>query len=217
MDRLWIDAHDYGVRLLRGGSEPWLAPATLGPFCGELVGLLQPYRLVVPVAPLLRADMDDEGDTAAALESIVDSSAFALALETGLATLAHGAGAGLLVPMLPGPTMLGCNADDEDALDDCIATLGAVLRLMLGVRLSGAILIDEPDPIAREAMGPLHRIAKHGGVDLRILGEGLVSVGWNALEGVAAARETQVRVPADVEPEAVLARLAALRSPERGS
>jgi len=217
MDRLWIDAHDYGVRLLRGGSEPWLVPSTLGPFCGELVGLLSPYRLVVPIAPLLRARLDDKGDTAAALDGIVGSSAFLLALETGLATLAHGAGSGRLVPMLPGPTLLGCDAGDEDALDDCVAALGTVLRALVGVALSGTILVDEPDPAGRDALGPLRRIAEHGGVDLRALGKGLDAVSWDAVAGRAAEHDTLVRIPADAEPEAVLARLAGLRSTERGS
>lgn len=217
MDRLWLDAHDYGVRLLRGGSEPWLAAATLGPFYGELAALLQPHRLIVAVAPLLRADLDDEGDPAAALDRLAQSPGFASALETGLATLAHGTGAGRLVPMLPGPTTLGCDPGDEDALDDGVAALGNMLRQLVGVALSGTILVDEPDPVARDALGPLHRIAEHGGVDLRILGDGLVSVGWDALEGLAAERDTQVTIPADAEPEAVLARLAALRAAEGGS
>ena len=106
MDRLWLDAHDYGVRLLRGGSEPWQTPATLGPFYGELAALLQPYRLIVPVAPLLRANLGDGGDPAA-LDRIAGSSAFALSLETGLATLAHGGCAGRLVPIAPRPRGAG--------------------------------------------------------------------------------------------------------------
>lgn len=216
MDRLWIDAHEYGARLLRGGSEPWRAPTTLGPFCSELVGLLQPYRLVVPIAPLLRPALGDQGDTAAALDAIVESSAFALSLETGLATLAHGSGAGLMVPMLPGPTLLGCDAGDEDALDDCVAAIATVLRALVGVALSGTILVDEPDPAGGDALGPLRRIAEHGGAELRTLGEGLVSVSWEALAEAKAGHDTLVTIPPDAEPEAVLARLAMLRSAEAG-
>ena len=216
MDRLWLDAHEYGVRLLRGGSEPWLTPATLGPFYGELAALLQPYRLIVPVAPLLRANLGDDGDPAA-LDRIAGSSAFALSLETGLATLAHGGCAGRLVPMLPGPVALGCDPDDEDAMDDGVAGLAQVLRALLAMPLSGTILIDEADAAARAALGPLHRIADHGGADLRLLHEGLDVTAWDALEGLAAARDTQLTIPPDAEPEAVLAKLAAIRSAEHGS
>jgi hypothetical protein len=215
MGRLWLDAHDYGVRLLRGGSEPWLAPATLGPFYGELAALLQPHRLIVPVAPLLRANLGDERDAAAALDRVAQSHGLARSLETGLATLAHGACAGLLVLMLPGPAALGCDPEDEDALDDGVAALAQVLRALLDTALSGTILIDESEAAARAALGPLHRIAEHCGVDLRLMGEGLDMVAWDALERLAAERDTQITIPADSEPEAVLAQLAALRTAER--
>ena len=83
--------------------------------------------------------------------------------------------------------------------------------------LSGTILIDEADAAARAALGPLHRIADHGGADLRLLREGLDVTAWDALEGLAAARDTQLTIPPDAEPEAVLAKLAAIRSAEPGS
>lgn len=217
MDRLWLDAHDYGVRLLRGGSEPWLVPATVGPFYGELAALLQPHRLIVPVMPLLRANLAGHSNAAAALDSAVESHGFVRSLETGLATLVHSNMAALLVPLLAGPTLLGCDPHDEDALDDGVAALGIVLRHLVGVALSGTVLIDEPDAAARDALGPLQRIAEHGGARLRLAGQGLDTVGWEVLEGAFSDRDTLLTIPADAEPEAVLARLAALRTMERGT
>lgn len=217
MDRLWLDAHDYGARLLRGGNEPWSTPATLGPFYGELAALLRPFRLLVPLGPLLRACQGADAEPAVALERAAQSHAFARSLETGLATLAHGACAGLLAPMLPGPTVLGCDPDDEDALDDSVAALGQVLRALLATPLSGTILVEEPDAEARDAMGPLRRIAEHGGVALRVVGQGIDTLSWDKIDGLTGDRDTLVTIPGGAEPEAVLARLEALRTTARGT
>lgn len=214
MARLWLDAHDYGARLLRGGDEPWQTPASLGPFYGELAGLLRPWRLVVPIEPLLMPSLPRNGDNmdcAGALDSLVGSAAFTQSLATGLATLTHSPAAALCAPRLPGPSRLGCGLEDEDALDDVVAALGHVLRQMAGAALSGTILLDEPEAQALDSISPLLRIAEHAGVVLRLIGRDIARADWEALPDDVDGRENITTIPADAQPEAALTRLAASR------
>ncbi|MBB4630679.1 hypothetical protein [Sphingosinicella soli] len=214
MTRLWLDAHDYGAQLLRGGDEPWRTPSSLGPFYGELAGLLRPWRLVVPVEPLLMSSLPRSGDTmdcAGALDRLVGSAGFAQSLATGLATLAHSPAAPLCAPRLPGPSRLGSGLEDEDALDDVVAALGHILRQIAGAALSGTILLDEPEAEALGSVSPLLRIAEHAGVTLRLIGRDIATADWDALPEGADDRENITVIPADAQPEATLTRLAASR------
>lgn len=210
MARLWLDAHDYGARLLRAGDEPWDDPAGLGPFCGEVAGLLAPWRLAVPLEPILLPKLTDSGDAAAraeALDALVDSIPFERTLEIGLRTMAQCRAASICVPRLPGPSRIIGVSCDEDALDDAVAALGRILRQVVAVGMAGGVVLHEPDPAARELCGPLHRIAEHAGVELQTIGVSLAAVEWQAVGSLPRDAEGITVVPRDAPAEAVLTTL----------
>lgn len=209
MAGLWLNAHEYGARLLRAGEEPWDQPSTLGPFYGELAGLLKPWRLVVPVAPLIvpgLPDTEDGMEMADALDTLVGSTDFSGRFTTGLIALAHSRAASICAPLLPGPSRLVHGLEDEDAADDIVAALGQLLRHIVGMPLSGAILIDEPRSDFRDMLSPLRRIAEHAGKNLRIIESDLIEAEWSS-DTSEALTECYCVIPKAAEPEVVLARM----------
>jgi hypothetical protein len=204
--KLWLDAHAYGRSLLRQGREPWDDPASIGPFAGELCQLLGPWRLAVPLAPLLLAGIDAAEDSdarAEAFDARARSGDVRAALALATQALAHSPAAGHHVPLLPGPSLIAPGLTDEDLRDDLVAALGEVVRAIGASAADGVLLVDEPDAAVRDDLTPLRRVAEHGGARLLIVGEGLPRIGWDGL-GADMPGEALATVPAGANPEAVL-------------
>lgn len=211
--KLWLDAHAYGRSLLRQGREPWEDPASIGPFAGELCQLLGPWRLVVPLAPLLLDGLDAAEDAEARAEAFdarARSGDVRAALTLAMQALAYSPAAGRHVPMLPGPSIIAPGLADEDLLDDLVSALGEIVRAVGASAADGVLLLDESDAEAREWLAPLHRVAEHGGARLLVVGDSLPRIDWDSLDADGP-DEGLATVPADASPEAVLELLGRLR------
>ncbi|AZI36620.1 hypothetical protein NT2_05_01930 [Caenibius tardaugens NBRC 16725] len=212
--KLWLDAHAYGRSLLWHDREPWDEPASVGRFAGELCHLLRPWRLVMPLAPLLLAGSDRNGSAAERAEAFdikARSPELRNALTTAVDTLVHSGAAGCYVPMLPGPSTIAPGLADEDMLDDLVASLGDILRIVGAAAAEGIVLVDEADGDARDCLAPLGRVAEHSGARLWIVGDALPRIAWDRLD-IDIASQGLVTIPQGANPEAVLETLGRLRN-----
>tara|TARA_R110002033_G_scaffold26757_13_gene61285 strand:- start:49718 stop:50449 length:732 start_codon:yes stop_codon:yes gene_type:complete len=238
---LWLDAYDYVVALLRSGEDPWLEPDSIGIFCDEAIKLLGADYLLLPLAPLLERYLREAGeDGEARAEALDDAVGEGELLETigrAMTALAVSSGGAKVVPVLPGPAVIG--GDDTDALDIASMALGDILRAVAPIQ-SGIVGLDEPDEAGLEETGSLFRIAEHAGCAIMLLGQaehesatycfpaatdvsrlgkaGCQTLGSQCFSGDAMpdsmAEQVRVQIPADTPPEFVLERLVSLRSKE---
>ena len=233
---LWIDGLAYAARLLRDGEAPWTSPDDLARFCGEAAGLLSAQRLFLPIAPLIAAhwqpDMDDPETSAESFDEAVAGGDLVEQVQRSFAVLSGTGQLGTLVPVFPGAgRLLGTEADD-DAIDLMVTGLGDLIRA-IGSHQPAMIAYDEPSPAAQAEAGALFRIAAHMGCPMALLdaqdhddaaicfaapGAGVGKAGGATLceaEFSAGAvpsgtENLRVEIPADAQPEAVLARLTEL-------
>jgi len=233
---LWIDGYAFGTRVLRGGEEPWKKPDELGLFLRELSQLLSLDLVEIPVTSAILAWSGLQGVALASLdaggmERLLADAGFRSHLKRGLETAAGALGSRPLALSLPGPGLLAslCEGEaDEDMLDDLSLSLADLLRALFRSEFS-LIRFTEVDPRALEFFDPLTNVARHyeatsvlvlidgaageaSGFDF-VYGEGgdgkhLDAAFW---EGASFAPSDDNRafteVPADMVPEAVLARL----------
>lgn len=238
---LWLDAYDYAVALLRSGEDPWLQPDSIGIFCDEAIKLLGADYLLLPLAPLLERYLREAGeDGEARAEALDDAVGEGELLETigrAMTALAVSSGAARVVPVLPGPAVIG--SDDTDALDIASMALGDILRAVAPIQ-SGIVGLDEPEKAGLAETGSLFRIAEHAGCAMMVLGHadyedaaycfpstdtasplgkgGCQTIGSEGFSGDVAAHlsaeHIRIQIAADAPPEFVLERLASLRSKE---
>lgn len=238
---LWLDAYDYAVALLRSGEDPWLQPDSIGIFCDEAIKLLGGDYLLLPLTPLLERHLNEAGDDgearAEALDEAVGGGELLATLGRAMTALAVSSGAAKVVPVLPGPAVIG--GDDEDALDIASMALGDILRAVAAIK-SGIVGLDEPEEAGLAETGSLFRIAEHAGCAIMLLGHvnykgaaycfpstdtasplgkgGCQTIGSEGFSGDTApdssAKHVRIQIAADVPPEFVLQRLASLRATE---
>ncbi|MEH6790935.1 hypothetical protein [Parasphingorhabdus sp.] len=241
--QLWLEAHDYAVKLLRSGEDPWLQPDSIGIFCDEAIRLLGADRLLLPLAPLLDPLLGDAGgagqDRADALDEAVSQAKLLDTIGRGVTALAVSAGSARVVPVLPGASAFG--GSEADALDMAAMALGDILRAIATVE-SGIVGLAEPEQAGLEEAGLLFRIAEHAGCAIALLGQQdhqaadycfpaadrLSPLGKGACQTIGedgfsadgqadpAALHVRVRIAAGTPPEFVLQRLSALRAGEAG-
>ncbi|WP_417592167.1 hypothetical protein [Parasphingorhabdus sp.] len=239
--RLWLDAYDYAVGLLRSSEDPWLQPDSIGIFCDEAIKLLGADYLLLPLAPLLERYLGDAGKDgekrAETLDEAVGDGELLQAIERAMTALSVSAGSAKVVPVLPGPAAIA--GENNDALDIASMALGDILRAVAAVQ-SGIVGMDEPVDSGLAESGSLFRIAEHGGCAIMLLGHtdyanatycfptadrisataktGCQTIGTEGFSGNAtpdpSVDHVRVQVPADAQPEFVLARLASLRTME---
>ncbi len=176
------------------------------------------------------ASLDGRG-----MERLLADAAFREHLKRGLDTAAGALGSRPIALSLPGPGALAAlfmeeGEIDEDVLDDLSLSLADLLRALYRPAFS-AVRFYESDPRALEFFDPLTNVARHydaasilvlggdaspdeaSGFDLVYGEEGgdgavLGAAIWRgALIGPLADNASFVEVPADMVPEAVLARL----------
>ena len=238
---LWLDAYDYAVALLRSGEDPWLQPDSIGIFCDEAIKLLGADYLLLPLEPLLERYLREAGDDgearAEALDDAVGEGELLETIGRAMTALAVSSGAARVVPVLPGPAVIG--GDDTDALDIASMALGDILRAVAPIQ-SGIVGLDEADEAGLEETGSLFRIAEHAGCAIMLLGQaehesatycfpaatdvsplgkaGCQTIGSEGFSGDVAAdlsaEHIRIQIAADAPPEFVLERLASLRSTE---
>jgi hypothetical protein len=239
--KLWLDAYAYAVALLRIGEDPWLQPDSIGIFCDEAIKLLGADYLLLPLAALLDPYLVDAGNDGEAradtLDEAVGEGDLLDTIGRAMTALAVSTGATKIVPVLPGPAVIG--GDDEDALDIASMALGDILRAVAAIP-SGLIGLDEPEELGLVASGSLFRIADHAGCAIMLLGHadhesvtycfpsadrvsllgkaGCQTIGSRGFSGDEepdpAAEHVRLQIAADVPPEFVLQRLSALRAME---
>ena len=240
MRTLWIEAYDYAVGLLRNGEDPWLQPDGIGIFCDEAIKLLGADYLLLPLAPLLKTclvDADGGKARAEALDDAVGAGGLLETIDRAMTALAASAAVAKVVPVLPGPAVIG--GDDEDGLDTASMALGDILRAVTTVQ-TGIVGLDEPQPVGLEDSGSLFRIADHAGCAIMLLGQadhesatycfpasetvsvlgkgGCQTIGIAGFSGDTTldplAGHVRVQIAADAPPEFVLQRLTSLRAME---
>lgn len=161
---LWLDADDYGERLLAGGVTPWLNVAEYVAHCRKLRALLKPDIEAVPFArlfaawtadhPALREAMAAKKRAVAPARALLgdeDLRAYLVELLAGLRAAFPGAP---LVVALPSPRALiafahalafGSAADidvGEDEIDGCAVYCAEFLRAF-GASQLDALLLEE--------------------------------------------------------------------------
>lgn len=164
---LWLDAHDFGVRVLRNGDDPWQQPGEFGLFQRELVGWLGLEVVDLGLGALLDQWKDrrdaaprDGGD----IEGLLDDHALRATVTEALAAIA-GAMPGRPVALrLPGPgtlarAWLGDDAD-EDAIDDTAMGLSGLARGVFRPGLA-CIAVEEHEAAGVAALQPLRNLARH--------------------------------------------------------
>jgi hypothetical protein len=238
---LWLDAYDYVVDLLQSGEDPWLQPDSIGIFCDEAIKLLRADYLLLPVAPLLKTHMGDaesDGEARAdALDEAVGEGELLNAIARAMTALAASSGAGSVVPVIPGPAVIG--GEDEDALDIAAMALGDVLRAITSIQ-SGIVGLAEPEEGGIAESGSLFRIADHAGCAIMLLGHmdneraaycfpasdtvsGIGKAGCQTIgitgfsnDGMPdpSTEHVRVQIAAEEAPEFVLKRLSSLRAME---
>jgi len=238
---LWLDAYDYAVALLRSGEDPWLQPDSIGIFCDEAIKLLGADYLLLALAPLLERYLREAGEDgearAEALDEAVGEGELLETIGRAMTALAVSSGVAKVVPVLPGPAVIG--GDDTDALDIASMALGDILRAVAPIQ-SGIVGLDEADEAGLEETGSLFRIAEHAGCAIMLLGQaehesatycfpaatdvsplgkaGCQTLGSQCFSGDAMpdpmAEQVRVQIPTDTPPEFVLERLGSLRSTE---
>ena len=203
---LWLDAYDYVVALLRSGEDPWLEPDSIGIFCDEAIKLLGADYLLLPLAPFLQSYLREAGeDGEARAEALDDAVGEGELLETigrAMTALAVSSGGAKVVPVLPGPAVIG--GDDTDALDIASMALGDILRAIM--------LLGQAEHESATYCFP-------AATDVSRLGKaGCQTLGSQCFSGDAMpdsmAEQVRVQIPADTPPEFVLERLVSLRSKE---
>lgn len=238
---LWLDAYDYAVALLRSGEDPWLQPDSIGIFCDEAIELFGADYLLLPLAPLLERYLGDAGDDgearAEALDEAVREGELLGTIKRTMTASAVAASAAKIVPVLPGPAVIG--GDDEDALDIASMALGDIVRAVTAIQ-SGIVGMDEPDQAGLEEAGSLFRIAEHARCAIILLGQtahesatycfpasdavptigkaGCQTIGRDGFCGEvtpdASADHVRIQIAPNTPPEFVLARLSFLRALE---
>jgi len=238
---LWLDAYAYAVALLRSREDPWLQPDSIGVFCDEAIKLLGADYLLLPLSPLVQTYLNEAGDDvearADALDEAIGEGALLDTIHRAMTALTVSAGAAKVVPVLPGPAVIG--GYDEDALDIATMALGDILRA-IATGQSETVGLAEPEEAGLAKSGSLFRIADHVGCAIMLLGHadnesaaycfpasdtvsalgkaGCQTIGSTSFSDGGAldpsAEHIRVQIAADVPPELVLQRLSSLRAME---
>ncbi|MCE9650266.1 MAG: hypothetical protein K8R18_11655 [Parvibaculum sp.] len=181
--RLWIDGMEFGVRVLRGGENPWAVPEQVGLYYRELASLLSLDTVDIDIeaaiagfrgaAPAGLAD-------AAALEKLLGDPELEARISKGIEAIMGALGERALALSVPGPGRLArqflTGAVDEDALDDLSLAITALVRAVFRPGIA-FLRVTEEDPRALEFLSPLTNVAAHYGCTslLVLLGEAAAS------------------------------------------
>jgi len=229
---LWVSGFAYGRGVLRGGEDPWEQPASLPMFLRELGDLLSPGvedldadATLAGMAPAGVVDPDD-------LVELLEGDDFQSRVADAIAAVAGSNPSRPLALTLPGAgrlarRYLGEDAPDEDLLDDLAMALTQVLRAVYRPALAFLVLREE-DPAALDLHEPLVNVAAHYDLSLCAVCpdapdtvEGFDHVYnrdrivpadyWTGAAAAPAASPSYAEMPADLNPESALEKLAALR------
>lgn len=238
---LWLDAYDFAVALLRNGEDPWLQPDAIGIFCDEAIQLLGADLLLLPLSPLFDRYLVNAGgkgeERAEALDEAVGDGEMLDTIGRAVTALAVSAGSAKIVPVIPGPAVIG--GDNADALDLAAMALGDILRVVAAIG-SLTVGFDEPEQAGLAESASLFRIADHAGCAIALLGhqnhhsatycfpasDMLSPLGKGGCQTIGpggfsaddtpdpAAAHVRVQIAAGSPPEFVLQRLSSLRAGE---
>ncbi len=207
-ETLHLDWIDYAERLLGSGAIDWGNPSAVSELISKAQALLPSDLVILPVARMLsalasptalaakprgaqpmRALLADEAIRARLLETVAMLSVPALVLDFPapgeLAVLASD------LAGLPAPEI------DEDLVDDAAVYLADFLRIFATSPIKGIVLAESGDRAALRALcTPVEKVA--------------ASYGWHYAVGDLWPGIRTVKIPADGEPETVLATVRAL-------
>lgn len=235
---VWVNAHRFGTRVLRGGEEPWSTPEQLGLFLKELQRWLGLQLTDVDVEAALVHWSAANGARLGSADGVVDllgDRALQVALREGLASVLGGNPGTPVSLSLPGAgrllrTLGGIEAADEDALDDVAVALAGLTRQLWANELA-AVLVREDDGRALTLYAPLANLVRHYQAPLVLAFDGEAGEGGDGFSQVydrggkggrylsadawslapPKAEAIYAQVPDAMTPDAVLAWLAPLR------
>lgn len=168
--RLWIDGMDFGMRVLRGGENPWRMPEQVGLFYRELASLLSLDVIDIDVEAAIAGFLETVAspparDDPASVEKLLCNAELLASISKGIDATLGAVGQRALALSVPGPGRLARNflnpeEIDEDTLDDLSLALTALVRAVFRSGI-GFIRVTEDDPRALEFLSPLTNVARH--------------------------------------------------------
>jgi hypothetical protein len=159
---------DFGVRVLRGGENPWGAPEQVGLYYRELVSLLSLDVVDIDIEAAIVAGFHGsasvDADDAAALEKLLGNPELEARISKGIEAIMGALGGRALALSVPGPGRLArqflTDEVDEDALDDLALAITALVRAVFRPGIT-FLRVTEEDPRALEFLSPLTNMAAH--------------------------------------------------------
>jgi hypothetical protein len=222
VSEVWVDAFDYGCKILCGDRQPWANPIEFAAMIGQLGQLLPADAQVVPIHGALpkpspvttpedylkELDARIEGEVNEPLTNSLSAVASAVIKK--------------VVLTLPGPSILALGSSDDNVLDEASFVLAGLLR-SLGRYPFFAVMIAETDPRGAPYCESAVRLGRHLGLRMALFGgeypsfdvsfpdaaNGVVpEEWWKSNSPLPSGHERLlIKVPHDGNPELILARM----------